>query len=1239
MNSLFKKFTSTALLIWMLLSLTPSTFAATNVFKDVNSSDPGYSAIENVALLNYFSGYEDWTFKPNNNITKTEALAVIIRAALDNELIDNYKTYNGSNSTYSDIPWNQWYTWLINFAKENWIINSNIEENSSTFGRDEAISRAEFIEMFVNAFWIEKDTIDNSLKNISFYDIKYNTKYHWSAPAADIMQNDLLYVNWYSQYKFGPQNEITRREVAWILNSFSTKKENLVNVTIKEEFKEKLKSDVKLAALIDDNSTNEEEVAIEDEDFDFGSIFDEIEDMTSTWTINEETNTGSIDEEVTETVNATITVSEWYSTSKQTIPLGSNWVNILSFDVTAWDDDLEITKIDVQRKWLASDAVVTWLAIFDENGNRLSKVRDDSYDNDIAQITFDTNIKVDSWETATYILKAIIWTDNALTSETFSYEIIDVETSQEISFENVKTRDFTIASSDTTVTIESNWVVSNPKIWENKEIIKFKITWDNWENVKFNSIIIKTTNNDFEDDFQNFVLKDEITWNTLAETEKANWKFITLKLTEPMLISEGRIEKFVIEAEVVDWANDDFEFYIDETLDVDVTNASHWFPATINIANVDASWDLGSISIEAWELAIQAIEPTYNNIKLDKKNLDLGSIKVTNVQGTSLELQKFAIKISVTWSGYIDANENDTLDAWEEITANDLFENVSIYNIEKWTTYDLELVSWTENVFWDNDLAIDILSGTTTFRIEADTKKWISDFNTSRIDISLKAWDDEYSTNWAFYVEEIAENTEVDDITPSELTFDTLKGTEWEASLSFTPMANIQVVRWTKDITLIDFDVKADNSSTLTVNSLTTNIQIDAADATNNEITAINLYKSVNWTETLLDSISGTKLANWDAVFTNFKEKIESSTNLKLIIKASIIDSSSIVTKTINATVTAIDIDDEEADPVTITWLAGQVNRNIVVTSAWTIGINYDSSSDLNKNNKTLLAWNKYKIVEYKISAINEEVDVNKIVFTLNWATGTEIKRAIATASIYLDWKLIDTNTNADINSADKTITFPELDWFIIPKEEVTLQLEINTSTIGYEKIWETLPDLSVVQLDLLEAEGVDSWKTVAEQQDTTVSKLFTISPVTVKSTVTSTFGSEAKIKITIDTWDNTITTSNSDVRIDLKTLIFSELWNSWEIDAYTLYLEWDSSDIITWTNTWSTVTFDLTTFTNKRISDNETYILKNKGTTSNTYWLKLRKDWIIYLQNSDNPLIEIKSNELDEKDLWTRTY
>jgi len=273
------------------------------------------------------------------------------------------------------------------------------------------------------------------------------------------------------------------------------------------------------------------------------------------------------------------------------------------------------------------------------------------------------------------------------------------------------------------------------------------------------------------------------------------------------------------------------------------------------------------------------------------------------------------------------------------------------------------------------------------------------------------------------------------------------------------------------------------------------------------------------------------------------------------------------------------------------------------------------------------------KVFSVDVQASNENVDVEEVVFT----TADDLTNAVTTASLYLGDTLIATNTNADITTS--TITFKNLTSLIIPQETKELRLELNTATIGFEKVGETLLNSTITQVAFNEVEGVDSGKTVVVTALSTTSEDFSIVPVKVTASVAQALSSsnaQAKLTITIDKGSNTVDANNAAPQALLTDLVFSELGNN--TDGYKIYKEGNAANFGTISSAGvfsagSMPTNDLT------ISTSATYVIVPVGTVDTTYSLVLAKNGVVYDVTGVAGATALTSNSVNDVELGSRTY
>ena len=155
----------------------------------------------------YIFGYEDGTFRADNDMTRAEAAAVFAR--LISESKD--ETISGKAS-FADVNKNDWYAKDIGYLEKYGMVKG-YEDN--TFRPDEMITRAEFVTMAVRFYGIANDVKLDSVSAVSKYkDIEKN---YWAVKEISFAK-DIGWLNGYADGTFKGDNNITRAEAVTVVN-------------------------------------------------------------------------------------------------------------------------------------------------------------------------------------------------------------------------------------------------------------------------------------------------------------------------------------------------------------------------------------------------------------------------------------------------------------------------------------------------------------------------------------------------------------------------------------------------------------------------------------------------------------------------------------------------------------------------------------------------------------------------------------------------------------------------------------------------------------------------------------------------------------------------------------------------------------------------------------------------------------------------------------------------------------
>jgi uncharacterized repeat protein (TIGR02543 family) len=169
-----------------------------NHYDDITTDIPtGLNGIDHIAYIIGRQGYA----RPEAPITRAEVASIFFRLLTD----EMRETYLTSESSFSDVHKGEWYNTMVDTLAEMGIINGYPD---GTFRPNAYITRAEFA-----AIAARFDSTDITGKTATFSDIATS----WA--KDEIVRTTVLgWTNGYPDGTFRPQNNITRAEVATLVN-------------------------------------------------------------------------------------------------------------------------------------------------------------------------------------------------------------------------------------------------------------------------------------------------------------------------------------------------------------------------------------------------------------------------------------------------------------------------------------------------------------------------------------------------------------------------------------------------------------------------------------------------------------------------------------------------------------------------------------------------------------------------------------------------------------------------------------------------------------------------------------------------------------------------------------------------------------------------------------------------------------------------------------------------------------
>jgi len=112
-------------------------------FSDVPENSEFYAAVESLKNLKIVKGFSDGTFRPQNPVTRAEALKMILVAA-------KIPVEENSETGFSDVPTDAWFAPFIRTGKNLKIVNGY--GDTGKFGPNDRVQKSQFLKMLLVAF-------------------------------------------------------------------------------------------------------------------------------------------------------------------------------------------------------------------------------------------------------------------------------------------------------------------------------------------------------------------------------------------------------------------------------------------------------------------------------------------------------------------------------------------------------------------------------------------------------------------------------------------------------------------------------------------------------------------------------------------------------------------------------------------------------------------------------------------------------------------------------------------------------------------------------------------------------------------------------------------------------------------------------------------------------------------------------------------------------------------------------
>ncbi len=312
-----------------------------------------------------------------------------------------------------------------------------------------------------------------------------------------------------------------------------------------------------------------------------------------------------------------------------------------------------------------------------------------------------------------------------------------------------------------------------------------------------------------------------------------------------------------------------------------------------------------------------------------------------------------------------------------------------------------------------------------------------------------------------------------------------------------------------------------------------------------------------------------------------------------------------------------------------------------------------DAANEANEDPKNILAGSNDDRCVYSFDLQGRQgwIEAGTVIITIKWATEQQLRNSINKAHLTIDGVFVDDAPTSNIRW--NQIFFEDMNNFIVGDKNTEIALELGGSSIGFQRVWETLTNLKVSDVAIKDIKSFISQEDLPDVwlNNIETAEEFSIVPALVVPEVLATLNSSSQwqIRVWLNTWANTNINNNSNPNAVIEELRFSTLWST-QITQFKLVNRFDSTiSIIADIDENNMVTFNFDAFDS--LPHNQWLLAEwffsfwniepvlDGNSDGAIASVKLLKDGITYsvpwLPNSDN----LQSQLRWDLDLWSRTY
>jgi len=148
-------------------------------FTDVKEGNAHFVSINYLKSLGYVSGYDDGTFKPDQEINRVEALKMLMQA------IKGPQTKNATPMDFQDVKPSDWFYDSVNKAWENYLVKGYPD---GLFHPEKTINLAESLKIVLSQ---EGQPLPTTVETPPYNDVPVDA---WYAPYAKVSKDRTLFL-------------------------------------------------------------------------------------------------------------------------------------------------------------------------------------------------------------------------------------------------------------------------------------------------------------------------------------------------------------------------------------------------------------------------------------------------------------------------------------------------------------------------------------------------------------------------------------------------------------------------------------------------------------------------------------------------------------------------------------------------------------------------------------------------------------------------------------------------------------------------------------------------------------------------------------------------------------------------------------------------------------------------------------------------------------------------------------